>query len=210
MELKSRSSRRWAAGILLAAFPVAAAVVCRGLERPWAPACPSYRQLGGAGARVVVVEFSDFQCPHCAAAAGAAHEIEARFGSKVRFYYKYLPWTDMHRWAKDAALAAECAGKQGKFWPMHDLLFSRQGEWAPSDDAPGRFESYAGSLSLDLPAFGRCIRDPATAAAVQADIQDAKEHWVRSTPTFFVDGRRLVGAQQLRLFGLPEIARRAL
>ena len=91
---------------------------------------------------------------------------------------------------------------------MHDLLFSKQREWAPSEDALNRFGAYARTLKVDLEKFDQCLRDPATASAISADLQDAKERWINSTPTFFVDGRRLVGAQQLRLFGLMAIEKR--
>ena len=205
---QSKESRRLFAGFLLIALPVAAVFAYRGTERPWTPACPTYRQYGDPNAPVILVEFSDFQCPACAAAVATMHQIRAQYGEKVHVYYKYLPWLQFHRWAKDAAFTAECAGKQQKFWEMHDLLFSKQIEWAQSEDAPKRFENFARSLKLNLPEFTQCLKDPATAAAIDADIQDAKDHWINSTPTFFVDGQRMVGQKQLQIFGISEIEKR--
>jgi protein-disulfide isomerase len=206
---KTSEARRWTLAIALAAVPAAAALFARGIETPWTPSCPDYRQSGAPDAKAVLVEFSDFQCPACGAAAPLVEQLKARFGPRLRVLYKHRPWFEFHRWAKDAALSAECAGRQGKFWEMHDVLFARQGEWAPSEDAPARIEGYARSLGVDVKALRACVKDPATLESIQADIRDAQEHWVNATPTFFVNGKRFVGGKQLKIFGALDIERSA-
>lgn len=205
---ETRHSRSFAAALVLALAPVAAALVARGTEKPWTPHSPAYRQAGPADAPAVVVEFADFQCPHCAHAAPIIQQIEKDFAGRVRVIFKHRPWIGSFKWSKEAALAAECAGKQDKFWPMYQLLFSKQPEWSPSAEAPKLFEDYARSLKLDDKAYRQCVADPSTFASIEADIKDAQDHWVNSTPTFFVDGRRLVGAEQLNTLGINEIERK--
>jgi protein-disulfide isomerase len=146
--------------------------------------------------------------------------MEADYGEKLHIVFKHRPWLESHQWAKASALSAECAGKQGKFWPMYDLLFSKQAEWGrprgngnqPDQskplDVPKIFEGYAKSLGLDLKSYNQCVADPATFALIEADIKDAQDHFINSTPTFFVDGRRLVGGNQLKVLGTNAIERR--
>jgi protein-disulfide isomerase len=106
----------------------------------------------------------------------------------------------MHEWAKPAAVAAECAGRQGKFWDYHDRLYDKQEEWTNAK-ADGFLTGYAKDLGLDVPAWQACRQDPAVAAAYAADMKDGDDAWVGATPTFFINGRRFVGAVQLRELG---------
>jgi protein-disulfide isomerase len=106
----------------------------------------------------------------------------------------------MHQWARNGAVAAECAGRQGKFWPYHDRLYDRQDEWT-NEKADDFLLSYALAEHLDLKQWQACVADPATAAAVSADVKDGENAWVGSTPTFFVNGRRFVGGRQLAELG---------
>ena len=209
------------AGILLAAVPAVAALVARKTEKPWIPQAPDYRHAGAPDAPAVLVEFGDFQCPPCGYAAPIVKKMESDYGEKLHVVFKHRPWLEMHKWAKASALAAECAGKQGKFWPMYDLLFSKQAEWSrppqaagnsaereDTRDVPKILEGYAQSMGLDMKAYRQCVADPATFALIEADVKDAQDHFINSTPTFFVDGRRLVGGNQLKVLGANEIERR--
>ncbi|MCX5788772.1 MAG: thioredoxin domain-containing protein, partial [Elusimicrobia bacterium] len=123
---------------------------------------------------------------------------------RVRVTYKHHPW-EFHRYARLAAVFAECAGKQGKFWPVYDSLFARQSEWAISSSPEERFAAYAKEAGLDPAALAACRADPSAAALIDADLKEADDHWVQSTPTFFVNGRRYAGVRQLLSEGVPEI-----
>ncbi|MET0389837.1 MAG: thioredoxin domain-containing protein [Polyangiales bacterium] len=138
---------------------------------------------GAPMARVTIVEFSDFQCPHCGAAhpelVRLLHELEG----KVRLVYKYFPLSS-HTRAVPAARAAEAARGQGKFWEMHDALFEHQGALEDSD-----IRKYATQLGLDMDRFERDWSAEATAQRVDADRQLGQRLGIEATPSFFVDGR---------------------
>jgi protein-disulfide isomerase len=146
---------------------------------------------GNPDAPVKVIEYADFQCPGC---GYFAREQEAGFtksyveSGKVQFIYHELP-IGQHRNAIPAASAARCAGDQGKFWPMHDALFSRQGEWSDDPQPAQRFGGYAQELGLDQSKFDQCLASgqytqPINDAGVAAAAAGAK-----ATPTFSVDGK---------------------
>lgn len=137
---------------------------------------------------------------------GPFKSLKSQYGERVRVVFKHMPW-GFHRWSKSAALASECAGRQGRFWDLHDALFTRQAEWAENERAPEVFYSIAESLELEPKAFAECLEDPLAAAAVDADFKEARQRWVNSTPTFFVNGRRFVGGRQLVTEGKREIER---
>jgi protein-disulfide isomerase len=153
--------------------------------------------MGSEDAPVVVIEFSDFQCPFCK----RFHEttlpklIEQYVNTgKVRFVYRDFPLTQIHPNAGLAALAAECADEQNSFWPMHDLLFERQGEWAGSSNAQAVFEGYARELGLDVEQFSECLSSQRYAEEVLKDLRDGVSYGVKGTPAFFINGDKLEGA----------------
>jgi protein-disulfide isomerase len=138
---------------------------------------------GAPMARVTVVEFSDFQCPHCAAAHPELVRLLREFDGQVRLVYKYFPLSS-HTRAVPAARAAEAARAQGKFWEMHDLLFEHQN--AIEDDD---IRKYAAQLALDSEKFERDFSAESTAQRVDADRQLGIRLGIEATPSFFVDGR---------------------
>jgi protein-disulfide isomerase len=154
---------------------------------------------GGRDAKVTVVEFSDFQCPFCSRAVPAVKQLEKEFPGEVRVVWKHLP-LPFHPNAMPAAIAAEAARQQGKFWEMHDRLF--EGQQSLSDAA---YTKNAKDLGLDLGRFERAMKDPATRARVEEDAKAAAAAGVSGTPTFLVDGERVVGAG-----GLGDAVRRHL
>jgi protein-disulfide isomerase len=107
--------------------------------------------LGPQGAPVTVVEYGDFECPNCKQAAGTVKLLLGRFEQRVRFAFRHFPQEGIHPHAMHAAQAAECAGAQGRFWQMHDLLFEHQ-----SHLALARLREYAASLDLDMARFTAC------------------------------------------------------
>jgi protein-disulfide isomerase len=179
--------------------PAAAAASPQPQVLPGGPAAVPLRPddpvKGRAGAPVTVVLFSDFQCPFCARAEPVVKAIEDAYPSQVRVAWKHLP-LPMHRNAVPAALAAEAARAQGgsaKFWAMHDKLFANQGSL--SADA---FERYARELGLDVARFRADLASPKLRARVDEDSKLAAKLGVSATPTFVVNGERVVGSGGLR------------
>jgi len=150
---------------------------------------------GNARAPVTIVVFSDFQCPFCARAEDTLAEVQRSYGDKVRVVWKHQPLS-MHPNALPAAIAAEAAREQGKFWEMHDRMFANQAALAPES-----YQRWAGELGLDLDRFRRALHDQALAQRVADDQSLAARVGAGGTPTFFVNGERVVGAvpfEQLR------------
>ena len=168
----------------------------RGARKPFSSDAPAHRTLGPADARITIVEFSDFECPACRVAEAPLRSILKLYDGKVRLVFKHFPLERMHRWARSGAVAAECAGRQGKFWEFHHELYDHQDEW-PSDKSEERLAAYAKKLKLDEAAWKACRIDPAANEAVNADMKDGLNAWVGSTPTFFINGKRFAGALQL-------------
>jgi protein-disulfide isomerase len=142
----------------------------------------------GSGPRELL-EYLDFQCPYCRAAATAIdgavlHDLAGRVTLRVR----HFPLREVHPRADATARAAEAAGRQGKFWEMHDLLFARFDAVTDED-----LRAYAGSLGLDLARFDRDVADPALIAAIEEDRDAGVAAGVDRTPGLFVDGVRYKG-----------------
>jgi protein-disulfide isomerase len=152
---------------------------------------------GPARASITVVEFADYQCPFCARAEGNLHALEQAHPGDVRVVFKNLP-LPFHDHARIMARAALAAGEQGRFWEMHDRLFALTGQAGQVDRTV--LEGVARDLGLDVTRFDRDLDDPSVEARIAADEADAKTLGVKGTPTFFVDGRRVVGAQPVATF----------
>ncbi len=143
---------------------------------------------GAAEPLVTIVEFSDFQCPACKSLVPNLEEAFAKYEDDVRLVFKQFPLA-MHPEAEPAARAAMAAGRQGKFWPMHDLLFANQQALKDPD-----LEKYATQIGLDVAKFKADYADPAIALAVTADRNIGNAMQVNSTPSFFINGRIVKGA----------------
>lgn len=152
--------------------------------------------IGHHAAPVTIVEFSDFQCPFCKRSAGVIKEVLRAYGEKVRYVYRDYP-TPSHIYAKQAAEAGQCADAQGKFWAYHDLLFEHQQSGYGWD-----FNQLAQEASLDTAAFSQCLDTHEYASEVEADLQEALNVGVTSTPTFFINGHPLIGARSFGDFKL--------
>ncbi|MFQ5690794.1 MAG: DsbA family protein [Gemmatimonadota bacterium] len=151
---------------------------------------------GPADAPVTIVEFTDYECPFCRRHFQQTYpKLLATYGDEVKYVVRNLPLTNIHRQAEKAAEAAECAYDQGRFWEYHDRLFSR----APALGADS-LARYAAELRLDESAFTRCLESGAKREAVLRDVRAAIRLGLTGTPTFFINGRRLVGAQPLPVF----------
>jgi protein-disulfide isomerase len=157
---------------------------------------------GPADAKVTVVEYSDFECPYCARAWEIFEkEVYPGYRDKVRFVFKQLPLTQIHAWAEDAAVATECALEQGNdaFWKLYDGLFAGQAQ-ITKDNVLDKIDAIATAGGLDAPRLRECVTSRKTLPAVRADHAEAMAIGVNSTPTFFVNGRRVQGAQSPEAF----------
>jgi protein-disulfide isomerase len=161
------------------------------------------RTKGSPDAPVTVYEMSDFQCPYCRKFALETFPLLERAyvaTGKVRWVFVNFPLTSVHPNAVAAAEAALCAGKQGAFWAVHDLLYQHQDTWAPLKE-PGPFLlSLADSAGISKPALLACVQAPGTRGEVRADAEGAERSGAGSTPTFYIEGGLLVGAQPLLVF----------
>jgi protein-disulfide isomerase len=149
---------------------------------------------GPVDAPITIVELADFECPYCARAEATLSALEQAHPGQVRLIWKERP-LPMHTHARLAAQAALAAAAQGHFWEYHDLLFAH-----PDALDRASLEGYAATLGLDVAAWGRALGDPAIDARIQADSADADALQAKGTPTFFVNGHRIVGAQPLSVF----------
>ncbi|HET8712558.1 MAG TPA: DsbA family protein [Gemmatimonadales bacterium] len=139
-------------------------------------------------ARIVLVEYGDFECPHCGAAYPIVKEIQRRFGRELRFVYRHFPLTKTHPHAEHAAEMAEAAGQHGKFWPMHDMLFENQD--ALDDES---LISYADALGIDPRWAALALIEGRFQRKVREDFASGVRSGVNGTPTFFVNGERFPG-----------------
>jgi Na+/H+ antiporter NhaA len=143
---------------------------------------------GPVDAPVTLVEYGDFECPYCAAAAPLISQLLDHFGDELRYVWRHLPLTDVHPAAQVAAEAAEAAAAQGRFWEMHDLLLADEDDLTISD-----IYRSASALELDLTRFSEELTGREHAARVARDVQSADASGVSGTPTFFINGRRHQG-----------------
>jgi protein-disulfide isomerase len=148
------------------------------------PVGPRDHMRGPNHAPVTLVEYGDFQCPLCKQAAGAMKVLFARFEGRVRLVFRNFPLEEIHSHALQAALAAECAGAQGRFWEMHDLLFDKQPRLAMPE-----LTAYARSVGLDLSRFRTDMDQQAYLQRVREHQRSGDASGLRATPGFFLNGR---------------------
>ena len=149
---------------------------------------------GVASAPVTIIEFSDYQCPFCARVNPALEQVRKTYGDKVRIIFKDFPLPN-HAQAPKAAEAAHCAGEQGKYWEMHDQLFANQRALNVPD-----LKQHAATLGLNATAFNQCLDSGKHGALVAAGSAQGEQMGVNSTPTLYINGRALIGAQPFDAF----------
>ncbi len=150
---------------------------------------------GAPAAAVTLVEYGDFECPYCRGLASIIDGLRQRLGDQLRFVFRHFPMASSHPHAFRAAQAAEAAAAQGKFWDMHDLLFTRQ--QALEDE---QLDAYAAELGLDVERFRRELQAGVYAERVREDLRSGSASGATGTPTVYLDGVRFdtsVGVQEL-------------
>lgn len=146
---------------------------------------------GGEDA-VTVVEFLDFECEACGAFYPVVEDLREKYDGEITYVVRYFPLPG-HTNSTQAALAAEAAGQQDRFEDMYHRLFETQAQWGEQpEETPEVFRAFAVDLGLDMAAYDAAIADPATAQRVQSDKTDGEKLEVNSTPTFFIDGEKVV------------------
>ena len=160
---------------------------------------------GDASAPVVLVEYGDYQCPHCGHAYPIVKRVQKHFGKRLAFVFRNFPLNEIHPEAEDAAETAEFAGANQKFWDMHDRLFANQRELTRPD-----LSKHAQAIGLNVGTFDQCLDSGKSVARVRKDLADAEKLQANGTPTFFVGltegngspikGTRIVGAVPYQTF----------
>ncbi len=163
---------------------------------------------GNNESNVVLVEYSDFQCPACGAYHPVVKQLVREFGNDVAFVYRHFPLRQIHPNADLSARAAEAAGAQGKFWEMHDLLFENQKEWSDQKNAVDNFVKYAESLGLNGEQFKSDIDSKEVKQKVNEDYNGGTLLKISGTPTFFLNGKKLQNPRNYEEF--QSIIKRAI
>lgn len=140
---------------------------------------------GNSNAPIELVEYGDYQCPHCGRAYPIVKNIQGRFGDSLKFVFRNFPLTKIHPQAKIASVATEAAARQGKFWEMHDIIFENQKRLHNT-----AIMEYAGQVGLDLQQFTRDLDDAELIRKVEADFENGLRSGVNATPTFFINGEK--------------------
>lgn len=149
-----------------------------------APLVPTDHSIGPSHAELTLVEYGDFECPNCKQAAPVVKLLLSQFSDRMRFVYRHFPLEEVHPHALNAAQAAECAGGQGKFWTMHDLLFEHENALEPDD-----LHGYAARLELDMNRFTAEMGDTVYLQRIREHQQGGARSGVRATPAFFINGK---------------------
>jgi protein-disulfide isomerase len=170
----------------------------------------SFHVRGAGDAPVTLMEFGDFQCPPCANLAEPINQLERDYHSRLRVVFRHLPLAN-HPHAREAALASEAAGLQGRFWEMHDLLYREQPVWSNAPHVGVLFSAYAGMLGLDIDRFKKDMESDKAKAQVGFDEGQAMTLGVRSTPTIFINNQEVPPAYRnpAGLRAIVNAARRA-
>src|SRR5881394_523239 len=147
---------------------------------------------GNPDAPVTLEEFADFQCPPCGIFAAFGEELLKEYDSRLRIVFRNFPLA-AHEHAREAALAAEAAGFQGKFWEMHDVLYREQATWSKASNVRELFESYAGTIGLNLDQFKKDIDSEKAKERVDSDHARGESLGIKITPTLFINNQPVEG-----------------
>lgn len=144
--------------------------------------------IGKADAKVTVIEFADFQCPACAAFEEVINPIMTEYADRVRFVFKHFPLTQIHKNAMNAAIVAEAAGVQGKFWEAKKLIYEKQTEWSSALDAKEKLVTYMATLGLDIAKLNQDMASEDVKSRVMNNLKEATSLQLPGTPSIIIDG----------------------
>ncbi len=148
--------------------------------------------IGSSSAQVSLVEYSDFQCPACAAYHPIVNQLLAEFEGKLKLAYRFFPLSQTHKNAMISAQAGYAAFKQNKFEDMYNMLFDTQNDWANENNAKDKFIEYATQIELDIEKFKADMESDEAKKAIQDDLSEGTKAGVNSTPTFFLNNKKIV------------------
>jgi len=149
---------------------------------------------GNKDAPVTIVEFSEYECPYCKSYVDETYvRIIEEYGDQIYYVFRDYPLA-FHQHSQETAEAARCAGDQGEYWAMHDLLFAERDEWAEKTDITSNLISYAQNLGLNTQQFSSCLSSGKYIQAIEDDLALGEKVGVSGTPSFFINGKMLVGA----------------
>jgi protein-disulfide isomerase len=154
---------------------------------------------GNLDANIVIIEYSDFQCPACSFYFPMLKALREEFTDQIAIVYRHFP-LPIHRNAKKAAYAAEAAGQQGKFWEMHDLIFDNQKEWQDQNNPENTFFNYAKQLNLNIDQFKKDLANPVIHKKIDDHYKQAFLLKLNYTPTFFINGKKINNPQNYEQF----------
>lgn len=161
---------------------------------------PEDHTKGPENALVTLVEYGDFQCPACASYQPVVDQLAEEFKDDLRVVYRHFPLRSIHKHAQISAQAAEAAADQGYFWEMYKLLYERQDDWINTRDPRSLFKEYAEELTLNLDQFEEYMNSQDAKAKVDADYNSGNAAGLNSTPTFFVNGEKIVNPKSIDEF----------
>lgn len=141
--------------------------------------------------KVSLVEYGDFECPACAAFFPVVQQVKEKYKNDIEFQFRHFPLSQIHQNARAASRAAEAAGNQGKFWEMHDILYEQQDSWKSSGSITSLFEGYATQIGLKPDQYKKDFASSAVNEVINADYAEGTKQGVSSTPTFFLQGKKL-------------------
>ena len=156
------------------------------------------RSKGNPKAAVHIIEYIDFQCPSCVKGALMLKGYLQKYPSQIYLEVRYYPITKIHQYALKSALYAECAARQNKFWPFQDLLAQGQSQWSRLLNVDSTFRAMAKEANLDMAKLESCISDEKVKEVIFKEKTEAKAFGVDSTPTYFVNGKMVVGIIELQ------------
>lgn len=151
----------------------------------------SQHSIGGNKKNVELLVYGDFQCPVCSQFYAVEKQVMQEYGNDIKFTFRHFPLDTIHPNARAASRAAEAAGKQGKFFEMHDLLYENQQSWSSSSSAKTIFDQYAKQIGLDVTKFSTDYASEMTNSTINADKNEGTGKDVQGTPTYFINGRKL-------------------
>lgn len=152
---------------------------------------PTNHTEGGGKSGVVLVEYGDYQCPACGQYYPIVKQVVEKYKDDITFQFRNFPLVQIHPNAFAGARAAEAAGMQGKYWEMHDLLYTNQTSWSSASNPDSYFENYAQQLGLDVTKFKTDMASSQVSDWINADLSEAQKIGANATPTFVLDGKKV-------------------